>query len=213
MPVPRPAVPVAVEPVGDADCPEVGRVNDHFPGRVLLLVRACFRQRHGPAADDPARHPDQDAFVGVLLGGWLLLVEGFGADEGIAHGLQHTEAVITIPAPMRAPEQLFAPFTSPEAVTYCVFDLLVHGGRLTMNLPLVERKALLEGLVAGVPGILFVKDLDADAAVFQAMVQAGLQIEGVVAKRRDSRYHPGVRSDDWRKIKRQGWQDGRTWRG
>lgn len=104
-------------------------------------------------------------------------------------------------------------YPGAPVVTYCVFDLLVHHGKLTVNMPLVERKALLEGLVAGVAGILFVKDLDADANVFQAMVKAGLQIEGVVAKRRASLYWPGARMDDWRKIKRPGWQEGRRWRG
>jgi ATP-dependent DNA ligase len=104
-------------------------------------------------------------------------------------------------------------YPGAPVVTYCVFDLLVHGGKLTINLPLVRRKQLLEELVAGVPGILFVKDLDADANVFQAMVKAGLQIEGVVAKRRASLYWPGARKDDWRKIKRPGWDEGRNWKG
>jgi bifunctional non-homologous end joining protein LigD len=45
-----------------------------------------------------------------------------------------------------------------------------------------------------------------------AMVGVGLEIEGVMAKRRDSIYQPGVRSDSWRKIKRPGWRDGRVWR-
>lgn len=33
-----------------------------------------------------------------------------------------------------------------------------------------------------------------------------------MAKRRASHYQPGVRSDHWRRIKRPGWQEGRTWR-
>jgi bifunctional non-homologous end joining protein LigD len=39
----------------------------------------------------------------------------------------------------------------------------------------------------------------------------GLEIEGVMAKRRDSIYQPGVRSTDWVKIKRPGWREGRNW--
>jgi ATP-dependent DNA ligase len=93
-------------------------------------------------------------------------------------------------------------------VTLTAFDILVHDGRLTMNLPLIERKALLEELLAGVPkvALLYVGHLDADANVFSAMVGAGAEIEGVMAKRRDSIYQPGVRSDSWRKIKRPGWR-------
>jgi bifunctional non-homologous end joining protein LigD len=97
-------------------------------------------------------------------------------------------------------------------VTFCVFDILVHDGKRVMGLPLVARKQLLEQLVTGRPGVLFVKDLPADAALFRAMVGAGLKIEGVMAKRRDSTYQPGVRSPDWLKIKRPGWQEGRVWK-
>jgi bifunctional non-homologous end joining protein LigD len=58
---------------------------------------------------------------------------------------------------------------------------------------------------------VFVGDLPAQGALFdQAAV--GAQLEGFVAKRCDSPYVPGVRSRDWLKIKRPGWQEGRTWR-
>lgn len=100
-------------------------------------------------------------------------------------------------------------------VTYCVFDILVHNGENVMKLPLTKRKERLEQLLdrAPPPPLLLVKDLPADASLFAAMVQAGLQIEGVVAKRRDSTYQPGVRSQDWAKVKRKGWQEGRRWKG
>lgn len=48
----------------------------------------------------------------------------------------------------------------------------------------------------------------AEAGLFQAMVNVGLAVDGVVAKHRDSVYTPGVR-----KIKREGWQEGRRWKG
>jgi hypothetical protein len=38
-------------------------------------------------------------------------------------------------------------------VTLTAFDILVHDGRLTMNMPLVERKALLQQLLASVPKV------------------------------------------------------------
>jgi bifunctional non-homologous end joining protein LigD len=99
-------------------------------------------------------------------------------------------------------------------VTLCVFDLLVYNGQSVMERPLIERKALLKDLVSPAPKsrILFVGDLPADAKLFEAMVAAGLQFEGVVAKRKDSIYTPGVRSPHWLKIKRPGWQEGREWR-
>ncbi|WP_240788728.1 hypothetical protein [Ramlibacter henchirensis] len=84
-----------------------------------------------------------------------------------------------------------------------------------MRLPLVERKRQLEEVLAGAlkGPLLIVKDLPADAALFKAMLGAGLEIEGVMAKRRQSTYQPGVRSSDWVKIKRPGWQEGRVWTG
>lgn len=99
-------------------------------------------------------------------------------------------------------------------VTLCAFDILVHDGRDVMALPLLERKALLQQLLAGQPkrALLYVDHLPADAQLFAAMVGAGLPIEGVVAKHAASAYLPGVRSDWWRKIKRPGWREGRRWR-
>lgn len=99
-----------------------------------------------------------------------------------------------------------------DPVTLCAFDLLVYEGERVMGRPLVERKALLQQLLASLPknGVLYVSDLPADAALFHQVVH-GLKLEGVVAKRRASTYQPGVRSADWVKIKRPGWQEGRTW--
>lgn len=97
-------------------------------------------------------------------------------------------------------------------MTLCAFDILVHRGEPVMGLQLLERKALLQELLADVPGMLFVKDLPADSGLFKAMELAGLKIEGVVAKRKTSTYQPGVRSSDWLKVKGPGWQEGRGWR-
>jgi bifunctional non-homologous end joining protein LigD len=105
-------------------------------------------------------------------------------------------------------------YAGAPQVTYCAFDLLVVNGQDVMALPLVERKARLEELLHPCErrAVMFIGDLPADATIFQAMLGAGLKIEGVVAKRKASPYRPGVRSDDWLKIKRPDWQEGRIWR-
>jgi bifunctional non-homologous end joining protein LigD len=90
-------------------------------------------------------------------------------------------------------------------IVLCCFDLLMHGGVDVMALPLVRRKARLQKLLAGLPpqGVMFVKDLPADAALFDIVQQ--LQLEGFMAKRKTSPYTPGPeRSMDWRKIRRPG---------
>jgi ATP-dependent DNA ligase len=100
-------------------------------------------------------------------------------------------------------------------VTFCAFDLLMQDGQDLTQEPLTERKARLEQLLACSqnPDVLVVGMLPAEERVFHAMVAAGLKIEGLVAKRKDSTYRPGQRTDDWVKIKRPGWQEGRKWRG
>jgi bifunctional non-homologous end joining protein LigD len=90
-----------------------------------------------------------------------------------------------------------------DPVTFCVFDLLFHEGRSIMGLPLMERKARLVRLLAGVAGVLVVGDMPAEADLFGQAVEP-LLLEGFVAKRRASIYTPGVRSPDWLKIKRAG---------
>jgi len=86
-------------------------------------------------------------------------------------------------------------------VTYLVFDLLCLDGRPLLDAPYSERRALLDGL--GLNGRhcqtppSFIDVAGADLVAVSK--QHGL--EGVVAKRRESRYEPGKRSPAWRKIK------------
>lgn len=99
-----------------------------------------------------------------------------------------------------------------DPVTLCVFDILYLGGRSLMALPLLERKAMLQQLLAPLkPRIVLVGDFPAEADLFPKLA-IGARLEGFVAKRLASPYLPGVRSRDWLKIKREGWQEGRTWR-
>jgi len=81
-----------------------------------------------------------------------------------------------------------------------------------MNLPLITRKVMLRELLEP-PGrrIITVGEFAADAALFNS-IEIGTKLEGFVAKKRDSIYQPGVKSRDWLKMKRAGWQEGRTWR-
>lgn len=102
-------------------------------------------------------------------------------------------------------------YSGCNPVTLCAFDLLYLDGRNVMALPLVERKAQLQELLTHLAGrLVVVGDLPAEAALFEQVVH-GAKLEGFVAKRKDSPYLPGVRSDAWKKIKRADWAEGRTW--
>ena len=85
-------------------------------------------------------------------------------------------------------------------VAWLGFDLLALDGRSTMDLPYTERRALLGDLaLAGPRWQVPPYHVDDGATVLQASRDAGL--EGVVAKRLDSRYEPGRRSRCWLKLK------------
>ena len=85
---------------------------------------------------------------------------------------------------------------------YYVFDILWYEGRDLMPLPLAERKAILHGLVPPEGIIRSGYSVDAEGtAFFEAADKLGL--EGIIAKRSDSAYHPGERTRDWLKIKLQ----------
>jgi bifunctional non-homologous end joining protein LigD len=80
------------------------------------------------------------------------------------------------------------------------FDVLQVDGNDTIDLPYLGRPRLLEQLVE--PGDNWTVPsfrIGDGAALVAATAEQGL--EGVIAKRIDSRYRPGTRTKDWRKIK------------
>ena len=84
-------------------------------------------------------------------------------------------------------------------LVYYAFDLLHLDGRDISGLPLVERKALLELLVANKPGLQFNGHEAGDGELI--LKHAGkLGLEGVVSKTIDAPYAPGNRGL-WRKAK------------
>ncbi|WP_239926514.1 non-homologous end-joining DNA ligase [Enteroscipio rubneri] len=91
---------------------------------------------------------------------------------------------------------------SPEGKrpAYIVFDLLALDGEDLRDQPLVERKRLLEELVHDAPlAVRFSAHVSEQGEEsFRAACELGL--EGIVGKRRDSRYR-GRRTGDWIKLK------------
>ncbi|SCF08226.1 bifunctional non-homologous end joining protein LigD [Micromonospora marina] len=84
-------------------------------------------------------------------------------------------------------------------VTYMVFDLLrLDGVDLTAR-PWRERRAALESLGLGAARWAVPPVFADGPATYAAAGEHGL--EGVMAKRADSLYRPGVRSPDWVKVK------------
>jgi DNA ligase D-like protein (predicted ligase) len=92
-------------------------------------------------------------------------------------------------------------FRSAEAgIMYYAFDMLVHKGTDLTRLPLSERRKILAKVIkpSGHVGLSQVSDRSA-ADMLKFVKEAGL--EGVVAKRADSIYQPGLRTGLWSKYR------------
>jgi bifunctional non-homologous end joining protein LigD len=158
-------------------------------GRVRLMSRT--------ERDITATYPELAA-LGRATDHKQLLLDGeivvFGADgwpsfEGLQPRMHVADA---------AAARLLA---GQNPVTYLVFDLLQLDGRPLLDLAYRYRRALLDELALAGPN--WQTPPGFPGADFEAVraVSAAHGMEGVVAKRLDSRYQPGTRGGDWRKIK------------
>jgi bifunctional non-homologous end joining protein LigD len=86
-----------------------------------------------------------------------------------------------------------------SAFAYCAFDLVHLDGRDLSRTPLDERRRLLAEVVDGT-ALMLSEPLPGSTADIEHAVRS-LGLEGVVAKRGDSRYEAGKRSDAWVKVK------------
>ena len=88
-----------------------------------------------------------------------------------------------------------------DRLVYLAFDLLYFDGYDLRGAPLIERKrALQRVLEKSPPKIVYVEhfEMDDGEAVYRHACK--LKLEGIVSKRRDSRYRSG-RQDSWLKLK------------
>jgi bifunctional non-homologous end joining protein LigD len=83
---------------------------------------------------------------------------------------------------------------------YIVFDILEKDGKTIMNLPLLERKKILQDSVKEGEHVVLSDFVEEQGeAYYEAALKKGL--EGVIAKRKASSYQPGLRTGDWMKMK------------
>ena len=112
--------------------------------------------------------------------------------------------------------RMIAKVGSEIPATYIIFDILYHDGRLCVDLPYSERRRILEALSVSGPAWQTPAHKSGEGpAMLTASREVGL--EGIMAKRLDSKYEAGKRSGAWLKIKNQrrqelviaGWVPGR----
>jgi bifunctional non-homologous end joining protein LigD len=89
---------------------------------------------------------------------------------------------------------------------FVAFDVLEADGQPVIDLPLTERHQRLAALIDRRRRDVQVSEtFDDGRALYEAAKKQ--QFEGIMAKRRDSRYLPGRRTRDWLKIKTHGRQE------
>lgn len=158
-----------------------------FDGYRALLIKntTAIQIRSRNEKDLTARYPTVAAGAGRLhattavVDGELVAVDAAGQPSFQA--LQHPEAH---PA---------------HVVAFYAFDLLHLNGEDLTRQPLEARRARLPEVVHG-SGLLLSESLNGTVAQVTDAVR-GLGLEGIIAKRRDSIYDAGQRSDAWQKLK------------
>ena len=184
----RPMLPKAVAslPVGDDWTYEVKwdgyralAVKDQRGVRLLSRTQTDLTKQFSSIAADVARLPAER----VVLDGELVALDGKGRPSFTA--LQDWYRCIR-------DGQRFA-------LAYYVFDLLELNGESWMSRPLAERRRRLGPLVRG-DTLLVSGPLPGRPADIEQRIRS-FGLEGIVAKRRRSAYHPGERSRDWLKVR------------
>jgi bifunctional non-homologous end joining protein LigD len=129
----------------------------------------------------------------LLLDGEIIALGPEGAPLGFGRLQERIHLVAASDVARRA---------AAQPVAFVAFDLLRVGAEDLTGLPLRERRARLEGALAGAPeGVIRVsRQAVGDGAALMAEAQAE-GWEGIVAKDARSLYRPGKRTTDWRKLK------------
>jgi bifunctional non-homologous end joining protein LigD len=83
---------------------------------------------------------------------------------------------------------------------YRVFDLIAMKGKDTTGLTLIQRKELLKELLPENDVVKYSDHIEEKGEEFFRAAQEK-DLEGIMAKKADSFYHPGVRTNEWLKIK------------
>lgn len=179
---------------------------------LAFVARGELRLQSANLGDITARFPELTALAPTLDGHQVVLdgeLVALGPNGRPSFGALQRRMHVADPRDARRR-------ALTEPVTYMIFDVVHLDGRDVTAVPYVDRRRLLARIVASGPAWQLPAHHRAGdgAALFDAASDRGL--EGLMAKRLDSRYEPGRRSPSWRKVKvrrRQefvvgGWQHG-----
>lgn len=86
-------------------------------------------------------------------------------------------------------------------IQFQVFDLLSINGKNTSDIPLIERKKLLKQLLNKKNDVIKYSDHIVEKGNEFFKIAEENDLEGIIAKKADSFYYPGIRTNEWLKIK------------
>ena len=161
--------------------------------------RARFESRRG--GDITSRYPELRG-LGPALGSTAAVLDGeIVAFEGERPSFERLQRRMHV-----GNERAVRRLMGEVPVVYVIFDLLWLDGHSTLELPYHDRRKLLDELAPQGQSWQTPAAREGDgSALLDATKRLGL--EGVVAKRLDSRYEPGRRSRAWLKVKNQNSQE------
>ncbi len=90
--------------------------------------------------------------------------------------------------------------TDKYPIQYYVFDCIELEGKSLVTLTLIQRKQLLQKLLPESDVIRYCDHVEEEGKMLFREMQK-MNLEGMIAKRKDSKYLVGKRSSDWLKIK------------
>jgi len=90
--------------------------------------------------------------------------------------------------------------SDPKSVSFVVFDILFLGNRLLTGCTLIERKYELSRVVREEDPVVISQTVEGSGKALFEWVRSR-DMEGIVAKRKDSVYRAGEESRDWLKVK------------
>lgn len=92
-------------------------------------------------------------------------------------------------------------------IHYYVFDCLEADGQKLTDLPLIERKKILKKILPSRNSVIKFSDHVKEHGKDFFKEVSATDLEGMIAKKADSLYSPGVRSKEWLKIKHHNTQE------
>jgi bifunctional non-homologous end joining protein LigD len=157
---------------------------------VVYIGKAGVRILSRNERDATASYPDVAAAMGVLGGRPMILDGEIVALNDRGHpSFARLQRRMNVRTPTDA-------LVAGTPLTYHVFDVLALDGKRAITRPYAERRDLL----AGLHGIDIPPSITDEAPDRVAAEARAAGMEGVVAKRLDAPYQPGIRSPDWIKA-------------